>query len=184
MNRFSRLELANHSHFVFFTADSLFFAIEIFLALLETNFGHEQCRFVNGVLYFLHNFLSEPPPMKTTMESRTSGLGSQAQLRVTETKRRGLSAPWSEAPRSACHISTPSRARLGACSVGRVTGLENSRFSDQPVAEATLIVVVFTCSQESASGPARARTIWVVIIGELMATVAGNQARRAGCWSV
>jgi len=35
--------------------------------------------------------------------------------------------------------STPSRARLGACSVDCVTGLENPRFSGQPAAEAALI---------------------------------------------
>ena len=56
----------------------------------------------------------------------------------SRTKRgRELNAPCPEAPRSACYTSAPSRALAGACSVGCVTGLENSRFSGQPVAVAT-----------------------------------------------
>jgi hypothetical protein len=61
-------------------------------------------------------------------------------LRTAETsklKGRELNAPCPEAPRSACYTSTPSRALSGACSVGSVTGLQNSRFWGQPVAEAT-----------------------------------------------
>src|ERR1017187_6388200 len=57
--------------------------------------------------------------------------------RRRDKKGRELNAPCPEAPRSACYTSTPSRALLGAYSVGCVTGLENSRFSGQPVAVAT-----------------------------------------------
>ena len=57
--------------------------------------------------------------------------------RTTEQKGRELNAPPPEAPRSACAENEPSRARLGARSVGPLH-IENSRFSDETVAGATL----------------------------------------------
>ena len=51
-----------------------------------------------------------------------------------------------EAP---CTESTPSRARLGACSVEFCAGLENSRFSSQPVAEATQILMFYSLDNVS-----------------------------------
>ena len=53
----------------------------------------------------------------------------EAQLTPGQKKGRELNAPSPEAPRSAYQESTPSRARLGACSVGLL--VENSRFSGE-----------------------------------------------------
>jgi hypothetical protein len=84
-------------------------------------------------------------------------------LRTAETsklKGRELNAPCPEAPRSACYTSTPSRARLGACSVDCVTGLENSRFSGQPAAEATLIVF---CNNSGSFYSVHFRTLGILL---------------------
>jgi hypothetical protein len=69
-----------------------------------------------------------------------------AQLRTTEKKGRELNAPCIEAPRSACQTSTPSRARLGACSVGCLTGLGKIRgFRCSPQPKLRKFVVLVTC---------------------------------------
>lgn len=60
-------------------------------------------------------------------------------------KGRELVAPPQEAPRSAHPENAPSRARLGA-SLGLASGFENSRFSCEAVAEATLNCFESFCS--------------------------------------